>query len=152
MNWVTWLKAVWAAIGGVLSLLFGVWTMFVVIVLGLMLIDYITGVIAAGINKDLSSQKGGRGILKKALIIFVIVMAALLDYLLRQYVNPQLAVCLGVVCFFYGGNECLSILENLGRAGVPYPDRLKQLIAVLNQKGEATTLHAAADKESEGEE
>jgi toxin secretion/phage lysis holin len=136
MNWVNWLKAAVAAVGGVLTWLFGGWAMFVAVVLGLMVIDYVTGLIAAKVTKTLSSKVGFNGILKKLAIMIVIVMAALLDYALRQYVNPELALCLGIVCFFYAFNESLSILENLGRAGVPYPEKLKEVILVLNKKAE----------------
>jgi toxin secretion/phage lysis holin len=100
-------------------------------------IDYITGVIAAAINKQLSSKVGASGILKKVLIMFIIVVAALIDYVIKTYVDAQLAVCLAATCFFYAGNELLSILENLGRAGVPYPDKLKDIILLLNKKAEA---------------
>jgi toxin secretion/phage lysis holin len=134
MNWTNWVKIFFAALGGALSWLFGGLDMFVAAVAVLMVIDYITGCIAAGITKQLSSKVGAKGALKKVLILMVIVMAALLDYLLKTYTDLQIAVCLGIACFYYAGNECLSILENLGRAGVPYPEKLKDIILQLNQK------------------
>lgn len=157
MNWVNWLKTAVAVVGGVLSYLFGEWAMFVAVVLGLTVIDYITGIIAAAVTKTLSSRIGFIGILKKVLIMVVIVMAALLDYVIRVYVSPELAVCLGAACFFYTFNESLSVLENLGRAGVPYPSKLKEVILALNQKVEQLTpedppAQAETPKEWEGQE
>ncbi len=140
MNWVDYLKIVLAAVGGAITWLFGGWSMYVLVVMALMVIDWLTGLEAARYTKTLNSQKGHDGIRKKALVMAVIVMAALLDYLLRKYVNVELAVCLGVVCTFYAVNESLSILENLGRAGVAYPEKLKDVILVLNkQDGAAST-------------
>lgn len=148
MNIGTWIKAILAVLGGLISWLFGGLAMFVLVVCILMVIDYITGVIAGSISKELNSKTGAKGILKKALILIVIVSAGLLDYLLKTYVDPQFAVCLGIVCFFYAANELLSILENLGRAGVPYPEKLKEIILVLNKKGGELTTAAPPDEDA----
>lgn len=157
MNWVNWLKAAVTVVGGILGYLFGEWAMLVAVVVGLMVIDYITGIIAAVVTKTLSSRVGYIGILKKALIMVVIAMAALLDFAIKSYVSEQLAVCLGAACFFYTFNESLSVLENLGRAGVAYPAKLKEVILALNQKAEQLTPEdppapAEVPKEWEGQE
>ncbi len=149
MHLADWFKVALAVLGGALSWLFGGWLMFVAVVFFLMVIDFVTGWMAGGINKELSSQKGFNGIRRKGMIMLVIVMAALLDYLLRTYVNANLAACLGIVCTFYAVNEGLSILENLGRAGVPYPEKLRDVILVLNKK-ETPVVPAPEAEDKEG--
>jgi toxin secretion/phage lysis holin len=142
MNWVDYLKGALAIIGGILSWLFGGWLMFVGVVFALVVLDYITGMLAAKVNKSFSSKVGCAGIPKKVLILILVVTAGLLDFLIKTYINPTLAVCLGIVCTFYAVNESLSILENLGRAGVAYPDKLREVILVLNKKEQPPGLNS----------
>lgn len=134
MKWVDWVKAALAAIGGALSWLFGGWDMLIIALVCFVVADYVTGIIAGAINKQLSSAIGFRGILKKVLIFIVIAVAVMLDRLITELIGAGQAVCRTVVCTFYIVNEFLSILENLGRAGVPYPAKLKEVILILNKK------------------
>lgn len=145
-------KLIAAAIGGFLTWLFGGWLMFIGVVLALVVLDYITGMLAAKVTGTLSSKVGYKGIPKKLLIITMVVAAAFLDIAIRVYVNPSLAVCLGIACSFYAVNEGLSILENLGRAGVPYPDKLRDVILVLNKKDQPPSVIMAATQPTEPED
>lgn len=114
----------------------------------LMIIDYITGMLASrqeGINhpKDpaygWSSRKGALGILKKAGCWLVIAGAFSIDFILYHSASDigfsypgQLSLGMLVV-IWYSLNELLSIIENAGRMGVPIPDSLKRYIAVLKK-------------------
>ena len=122
--------------------------MYVAVVLVLIVLDYITGMLAAKVTCTLSSKVGCAGIPKKLMILTMIVTAAFLDVLIKLYINPSLAVCLAITCSFYAVNEALSILENLGRAGVPYPQKLRDVIMVLNKKEQPPAAEAEPeDKE-----
>lgn len=95
-----------------------------------MVIDYISGMMAATINPALSlnSQKGFRGICKKVLILCIVSMAHILDGAMG------VALTQAVVTWFFIGNEGLSILENAAKAGLPVPNTLKNTLEQLKQE------------------
>ena len=94
----------------------------------LVLLDYITGVCVAIQTKTLSSQIGAKGITKKVFV--VIAFCHVLDtYLLQS--ETALAALSSV---FYLSNEAISILENVGRLGVPLPEKLRSILAALKSK------------------
>lgn len=128
MNWVDYLKWGLAAIAGALSWFFGGFDVIVTVLVAFIVIDYATGVIAGAITGQLSSAVGFKGILKKVCILLMVGVGVLLD----RYIGQP--VCRTMVCTFYIVNEALSILENLGRAGVAYPAKLKDIILLLNKK------------------
>lgn len=92
-------------------------------------IDVISGLIKAVIEKDLQSSVMRAGILKKLLEVILVVVAALLDALLA---TTYIATC---VSLFLIGMEGLSILENIG-SYVPLPDVLKNTLEALKDKGQ----------------
>ena len=93
-----------------------------------MVIDYVSGVLAAYINPRLmlDSRTGFRGICKKILILLLVSLAHFVDSATGQQI-----VCMAVVWFFLG-NEGLSILENAAKAGVPVPGKLRQTLKQLS--------------------
>lgn len=92
--------------------------------------DYITGVCVAIQTKTLSSQIGAKGITKKVAMFVVIAFCHVLDtYLLQS--ETALAALSSV---FYLSNEAISILENVGRLGVPLPEKLRSILAALKSK------------------
>ena len=96
----------------------------------LVLLDYITGVCVAIQTKTLSSQIGAKGITKKVAMFVVIAFCHVLDtYLLQS--ETALAALSSV---FYLSNEAISILENVGRLGVPLPEKLRSILAALKSK------------------
>jgi toxin secretion/phage lysis holin len=99
-----------------------------IVLIFFIVIDYISGVISAAIAGQLSSAVGFKGILKKVLIFIVVAMAVMVDRLIGQPIIRT------IVIMFYIANEGLSILENLGECGVPYPAKLKAIIASLNNE------------------
>lgn len=89
-------------------------------------VDYVTGFMAAISEKSLSSEVGFKGIAKKVVIFLLVGVANMLDL----HVLGQGAVIRTAVIFFYLSNEGVSILENAARLGLPIPAKLR---AVLEQ-------------------
>lgn len=123
-------------IGGVLVGLLGGWDIALQVLVLFVVLDYITGVTAAWYEKKLDSNIGLRGIAKKILIFVPVAVGYWLDVVMSTEIFRSLTI------FFYIANEGLSILENLGRAGVPIPSPLKvaleQLREEKNKGGELT--------------
>ena len=97
----------------------------------LMVIDIITGLAKAVKNKDLWSRKSLLGFARKILVFLIITVANLLDLLM----NMNGTVVLATVTF-YILNEVLSITENSAQIGIPLPDKLMEVIEVVNKKSE----------------
>ena len=118
--------ALTAFLGTVSSFLFGQYDALMQAILVVMLMDYITGVLAATImpNVKLDSHKGWVGLKKKMAILFIIALAHLFDYAAGQGDMVR-----NVVIWFYLGNEGLSILENAANCGVPVPNKIKDKLA-----------------------
>lgn len=100
------------------------------ILIAAMMIDYLTGVMAAYINSDmmLNSRRGFRGIVKKIMILMLVSFAHFMDIAAGQNV---IAIA---VTYFFTGNEGLSIIENAAKAGLPIPDKLKNTLEQLTQR------------------
>ncbi|BAL83517.1 putative phage lysis holin [Selenomonas ruminantium subsp. lactilytica TAM6421] len=98
-----------------------------------MVLDYLTGVVAAYINPDLAlnSQRGFKGIAKKAIIMFLVSLAYRLDCLVGKEIMQY------AVMWFFISNESLSIIENAAKAGVPIPTRFKESLEQLAKEKQA---------------
>ena len=132
---IEWGGAV-SLVGTAFCYLEGAWDGVLEALIFAMLIDYVSGLLAAYINPDsqLSSRKGFRGICKKIMILLLVALAHFLD----QATNQQI-IRIAVIWFFLG-NEGLSIIENAAKAGIPIPDKLKGSLEQLNhQKTEVVT-------------
>jgi toxin secretion/phage lysis holin len=118
-------------IGGVLSWAVGGLGLAFVVLLGLMVIDFITGLMVGSAYAELNSSKGKKGLIKKTYILLLIAAVYLL-----QTLNPELQA-IGYagdgVAIAYCVLEFLSIVENGGKLGVPIGP-LKHIIAVLKPK------------------
>lgn len=122
---------IFIAIGGAsATYLWGEWTALLNILVTFVAIDYITGVIAAGVDGKLNSKVGWRGIAKKVAIFFVVAVAHQVDVAL----GGQYHMFRDAAIFFYLANELLSFTENAGRIGIPVPDKLLSAIEVLKEK------------------
>ena len=97
----------------------------------LMIIDIITGLAKAVKNKNLWSRKSLLGFARKILVFLIITVANLLDLLM----NMNGTVVLATVTF-YILNEVLSITENSAQIGIPLPEKLMEVIEVMNKKSE----------------
>lgn len=134
---IGYLKLSVAAVGAFLTTFFGGWDTMLQILVGLVVLDYITGVLAAWYDKTLNSEVGGRGIMKKIMLFVVVGVAYQLDAATGQEIFRNLAI------WFYLANESLSIVENAGRCGVPIPEFLKTALEQMKQK--ADEGHAASN-------
>ena len=116
--------------GVIFKHLLGGWTNFIEILLILMVIDYLTGLCAAFImpNAHLDSQKGFKGIIKKIVILFLVILAHQIDILVGQNTLTR-----DVILFFFIGNEGLSILENASNCGLPIPNKLRENLAQFTE-------------------
>lgn len=125
-------KLVFAAVGGFLVGLFGGWDVALKVLVFFVVLDYVTGLAAAWVEQKLNSNVGLRGIAKKILLFVPVAVGYWLDVALGAEVFRSLAI------FFYIANEGLSILENLGRAGVSIPAPLKAALEQLRDKADKT--------------
>ncbi|WP_026486797.1 phage holin family protein [Caldanaerobius polysaccharolyticus] len=120
------------SIGGAFaSYLFGGWSALLGVLLAFVITDYITGVMAAGIEGKLNSSVGWKGISRKVMIFVLVAMAHLVDTALGDT-----SVFRDATIFFYLANELLSIVENTGRIGLPVPDTIQKAVAILKGKGD----------------
>lgn len=114
------------------SFLFGGWSMLLSILLAFVIIDYVSGVVAAAFDGKLNSEVGLRGIAKKVSIFAIVAVAHLIDVALVG----QASLFRDVAIFFYLANEILSIFENVGKIGVPIPEKLRNAVEKLREGGE----------------
>ena len=128
------IQLVFAAIGGWLGWFLGGCDGLLYALIAFVVVDYVTGVMCAVIDKKLSSAVGFRGIFKKVLIFLLVGVANILD---AQVIGTGCVLRTAVI-FFYISNEGVSLLENASHLGLPIPTKLK---AVLEQ------LHDRAEKE-----
>jgi len=122
------LQLVIAAVGGYIGYFLGGWDGFLYALLTFVLIDYITGLMCAVLDKKLSSEVGFRGIFKKVLIFSLVAVGHIID----QNVIGDGSVIRTAVIFFYLSNEGISILENTVHIGLPVPQKLKDVLEQLH--------------------
>ena len=127
-----WIQIVFAAIGGGIGWFLGGADGFLYALIAFVVIDYITGVMCAIVEKKLSSEVGFKGICRKVLIFLLVGVANLLDV----YVLGEAAVLRTAVIFFYLSNEGVSLLENAGHLGLPIPAKLKAVLEQLHDRSE----------------
>ena len=126
------IKAILAAIGGYLAWFLGGFDGVLIALCVFALIDYLTGVIAAIVEKRLCSRVGFKGIFKKLLMFLLVGMAAVLD----TYVLGGQSPVREVVIVFYIANEGISIIENSARLGLPVPKKLIDVLEQLKSQGD----------------
>ena len=137
-----WWKALTAAVCAWVCSFFGILTPWIAAVVAAMALDYITGIAAAWNAGELSSRIGIRGILKKLGYLVIIAVAMLADwtiatgggYLGFRIETPGYLALLVIVWLLM--NELISILENAGRLGVPYPAWLMKVLSHLRENAE----------------
>lgn len=116
-----------------------------IIMLIAMAIDYITGLIKAYMQKELSSKKGMLGIFKKFAYILVVVVGIIADYLCKLFITEfdinftfTIPIAL-LLAIWLTINELISILENLNAINIPMPKFLQVLISKLKNTVEENT-------------
>lgn len=120
-----------ASFGAVIGYLYGGWSTLLGILLALVIIDYISGMMASFVEGKLKSAIGFKRIPKKIMIFALVAVAHLVD---RAIGTNDLFR--DATIFFYLANELLSIIENAGRIGLPVPEQIKQAVEVLRGKSE----------------
>ncbi|MFN8493823.1 MAG: phage holin family protein [Caldilineaceae bacterium] len=122
-------------LGSIVGVLAAVWTGVPTIVhalIFLMILDTITGIFRAALEKTLNSQDSFKGIARKLLILALVVTAAIVQHDLAASLNLPLAQ---LVTGFYCAHEAVSIMENAALAGLPVPQFLKDVLLHLEQQG-----------------
>ena len=123
-------------VGSGISALFGGWTSAMTTLIIFMCIDYVTGIVVAGVFKRSSKSKTGaleskagfKGLCRKGMVLLVLLVACQLDRLMgTAYIKDA-------VCIAFCVNETLSIIENAGIMGVPIPGIITKAIDILKKK------------------
>lgn len=125
-------KNIMAAVCTLISFLFGDMEGMLIALIALIILDYISGVIAAAVEKRLSSAVGAKGIAKKIFMLLIVALANIVDI----NVIGDGHVLKTVTIVFYICNECISLIENAGRIGVPVPKKLLDVLEQLKNKDE----------------
>lgn len=106
-----WLLGIGAAVGFVVSVAVGGFDEMIYALMALMIVDYITGTIAACKTGHWDSSTGFTGLLRKAVIMAVVALAHTLDVAINSEMARQMAICA------YAFNETGSIIENIDKCG-----------------------------------
>ena len=125
-------KNILAGVCTALSFLFGDMEGMLIALIALIILDYISGVIAAAVEKRLSSEVGAKGIAKKIFMLLIVALANIVDI----NVIGDGHVLKTVTIVFYICNECISLIENAGRIGVPVPKKLLDVLEQLKNRDE----------------
>ncbi len=133
-----WISIVMAFVGGILSYSFGKWDLLLSTIVALVVLDYITGIIKACYMKQLSSEIGFKGILKKIMVFIVIATANIIQNLMGGTIPLREIVIMFFIC-----NEALSLVENAAVL-IPIPDKLKEVLLQIRDKN-------ITDNDKEGE-
>ncbi|GHV39069.1 hypothetical protein FACS189490_02060 [Clostridia bacterium] len=124
-------KAAFAAIGAAVGFFVGGIDGFLYTLLAFIAADYVTGVLLAVKHKNLSSEVAFWGLTRKALVFVVVGIAHTLD----AYILGQCAVLRVATIFFYMSSEGISLLENIAQLGVPFPEKIRDILVQIKDKG-----------------
>ena len=126
----TGIQLAFTAVGGFLGWFLGGLDGFLYALIAFTVIDYITGVMCAVVDKNLSSAVGFKGICRKVLIFTLVGIGNIVDV----YVLGEAGVLRTAVIFFYLSNEGVSLLENSAHLGLPIPEKLKEVLEQLHDR------------------
>ena len=126
------IQLIFSAVGGWLGYFLGGCDGLLYALIAFVVIDYLTGVMCAIINRELSSAVGFKGIFRKVLIFLLVGIANIIDV---QVIGTG-AVLRTAVIFFYISNEGVSLLENAGHLGLPIPEKIKTVLEQLHDRAE----------------
>lgn len=124
--------------GSFIASLFGGWTASLTTLLIFMGIDYVTGLVVAGVFHNspktetgaLESRAGMKGLIRKATILLFVLIGFRLDVAIgATYIKDG-------VCIAFIANELISIVENAGLMGLPIPAIMTNAIDILKKKGD----------------
>lgn len=125
-------------VGSIIASLFGGWDAALITLVIFMGIDYVTGLIVAGVfhksekteNGALESRAGWKGLCRKGVTLLIVLVAYRLDVVIGStFIRDAV-----VIAFI--ANETISIVENAGLMGIPVPGALVKAVEVLRKKSE----------------
>ena len=117
-------------IGGLISFLYGDISYSLLVLVALSVIDFITGILGAIVERQLDSTICFKGILKKIYIFVLVALGHMLDNALSAN------IVMSTIIFFYIANEGISIIENSAKSGLPVPQKLVDVLKQLKDKQE----------------
>lgn len=126
------IQIAFTAVGGWLGYFLGGCDGLLYTLLAFVILDYLTGVMCAIVDKKLSSEIGFRGIFKKVLIFVLVGVGHLMDV----QILGAAGVLRTAVIFFYLSNEGVSLVENAAHLGLPIPTKLKAVLEQLHDRSE----------------
>lgn len=118
-----------STLGYLLIYLLGGWDIALQCLVIVIALDYISGVTRAYVTKTLSSKIGFQGLIKKIGLLVIVMLGTLIDR-----VTGNTGAIRTLVIYYFVANEGLSILENLGQAGVPIPPAIKKALKALRKE------------------
>lgn len=145
-----------SAVGGAVASFFINMPPLVWILIAVMSIDYVTGLICGAMGKSkktengyLASHEAWKGLMKKALIMLVVLLANLLDMAVSKGAGIQFEATMGATCLWFIASEGLSVLENVASMGVPVPKIMLKLLEIMREKGDGPKEAATDNKPEE---
>ncbi|TQR32749.1 holin [Lysinibacillus sphaericus] len=130
-----WIGAISGIIGALVSYAVDGLGMAVTVLIGFMAIDYLTGIMGGIVNRNLNSRVGFNGIIRKIYYLMLVGSVYLLSLVIPgiEYAGDGAAIAFCVL-------EFISITENGTKMGLPMPDFIKELLAIVKDKtGEGET-------------
>lgn len=160
MENLTYIKGIIAAVAAFFSAKLGILGPMLLALMGVMIVDYLTGMTASKKEGDINSKKGMWGILKKVTYMVVVGVGMLMDWLILTTAENlgaeiPLQTFFGLlVAIWLVINELISILENLTRIGTPMPDFLVRLVKSfkVSVESNADKLADAVEQENDKKE
>ena len=139
MNIGSWIYSAIGLVGGFIATMLGGWDAGLTTLIIFMAVDYVSGLVVAGIFKKstktdtgaLESKAGWKGLCRKVATLFCVLVAVRLDVMMGSNIIRD-----GVIIAFVA-NEAISIIENMGLMGVDLPPVLVKAIDVLKNKEES---------------
>ena len=127
------MQFIFAVLGGWLGYFLGGCDGLLIALVAFVSIDYVTGVMCAISDKDLSSRVGFKGICRKILKILIFALVGVANLIDVQVIQTG-SILRTAVVFFYLSNEGVSLLENAAHLGLPIPKKLKAVLEQLHDK------------------
>lgn len=121
-----------AAVGALLSFLYGDTTPLMFALIAMVALDVVTGIAKGVVECNLSSRACFRGLLRKFLILVLVAVAHVID----AYVTNTYPVLQSAVMMFFVANEAISITENAAALGLPIPKKLLQVLENMHKEAE----------------
>lgn len=139
-----YVTTIMGVVGGFFASLFGGWDAALTTLVIFMGIDYITGLVVAGVFHNsgktesgaLESKAGWKGLCRKGMTLLMVLIGCRLDIIMNTNFVKDAVVIAYIV------NEVISIIENAGLMGLPIPSAIEKAIEVLtNKEGESNVIY-----------